>query len=203
MNLFRDFLSEMDYTKDRKQISEMTDNAKALLHSFISQKLRDDDWLKKFEKLTGLELICNRSKRKNLQGLEANDGFFIFEVHSFRGARRVGPNGNLNNQIIISITQKRIVDKDKPEEFIFRGGCTLILNLEDLTLRYTVNTKRIGDANRLERQRTYYTESNRQSLRATYFGTSRTNEPFALLHRSYIILLRFCGGKEFFRSIAV
>jgi hypothetical protein len=183
MNLFRDFLSEMDYTKDRQRISEMTDNAKALLHNFISQKMRDDDWRKKFEKLTGLVLVRGGKKLENLEGLEARGDSSKFEVHSFRGARRVGPNGNLNNQIIISITQKRIVDKTKPEEFTFRGGCTLILNLEDLTLRYVVNTKRIDDPIRLERHRNYRTELNRQSLRATYFGTSRTNEPFAFLHR--------------------
>lgn len=183
MKFFRDFLSEMDYTKDRQKISEMTDNAKALLHTFISQRMQDNDWRRKFEKLTGLALVCGGKKLENFKGLEARDNFFNFEVHSFRGARRVGPNGNLNNQIIISITQKRVVDKDQPEEFTFRGGCTLVLNLEDLTLRYAVNTKRIDDAKRLERQRTYHTEFNRQSLRATYFGTSRSNEPFAFLHR--------------------
>lgn len=183
MNLFRDFLSEMDYTKDRKQISKMTDNAKTLLHTFISQKMEDGNWLKRFETLTGLELACSSRKRKTLDGLEARNNFFKFEVHSFRGARRVGPNGNLNNQIIVSITQRRTVDKNEPGEFIFRGGCTLILNLEDLTLRYAVNTKRIDDVKRLDRQRKYYTEFNRQSLRATYFGTSQTNEPFAFLHR--------------------
>jgi len=143
----------------------------------------DDDWRRKFEKLTGLALVRGGKKLENLEGLEARDGFFKFEVHSFRGARRVGPNGNLNNQIIISITQKRNIDKAKSEEFTFRGGCTLILNLEDLTLRYVVNTKKIDDPKRLERHRDYRAELNRQSLRATYFGTSRSNEPFAFLHR--------------------
>lgn len=183
MNLFRDFLSEMDYTKDRQRISEMTDNAKALLHKFVSQKIKDDGWRRRFENLTGVALISGGKKQKDFEGLEARNNIFRFEVHSFRGARRVGPNGNLNNQIIISITQKRIIEESNAEKFNFRGGCTLILNLEDLTLRYVVNTKRIDDAKRLERHRIYRTELNRRSLRATYFGALGNNEPFALLHR--------------------
>ena len=115
--------------------------------------------------------------------MEARSNLFKFEVHSFRGARRVGPNGNLNNQIIISITQKRIIEETYAEKFTFRGGCTLILNLEDLTLRYVVNIKRIDDAKRLERHLSYRTELNRRSLRATYFGALGNNEPFAFLHR--------------------
>jgi hypothetical protein len=113
------------------------------------------------------------------------DGFYKFAIDSLRGARRSGPNGNLVNQIILSISQKREIEHNG-EVIKFRGGCTLILNLEDLRLRYVIS-KPIADDKRLERHREYRLISPGQSLRATYFGSgknAKNMEPFALLHRS-------------------
>lgn len=153
-----------------------------------------------FEKATGLYFLESPQKKAAVKGLEVNHGKFIFEVHSVRSARRVSPDGNILNQIIISITQKRRVrlDKDKAEpKFDFRGGCTLIMDLQDLSLRYAV-VKKIGDEvddagnfvafnERLTRQREFRT-GGEMSLRATYFGKSEqneTDEPLALLHGGF------------------
>jgi len=67
--------------------------------------------------------------------------------------------------------------------FDFRGGCTLILDLHTLKLKYVVK-KLIDDSDgRLTRQRAYRTGESGASLRATYFGRqAANNEPFALLH---------------------
>jgi hypothetical protein len=183
---FRQFMHQMDYTNDRRKISDMTDDAKRLIHGLITQKMKsgkNKSWLDTFQDLTGLVLSEDRNPSEH--PLDTADGFCKFEVHSLRGARRVGPNGNLSNQIIVSLTQRRVVrNDDKEYRFTFRGGCNLILNLENLELRYVVNGKRIDDDKRLQRHIAYRDDLDRTSLRATYFGAAANkNEPFAMLHR--------------------
>jgi len=161
----------------------------------------DSEEVLNFEKTTGLYLLESDRKKGAVKGLDVKDRKYTYEVHSVRGARRVGPDGNSLNQIIISITQKRkvAVDKNKEEpQFKFRGGCTLIFDLQDLSLRYAI-VKSIGDKiddkgnfmaenERLKRQREYRTGGDGMSLRATYFGKSEQDEkdePFAILHRNF------------------
>jgi hypothetical protein len=184
-NSFRQFMYKMDYTNKRAEISKMTDDAKRLIHGLITQKIKDRQnrtWFENFQKLTGLVISTSRNFENH--PLEVSGGFCKFEVHSLRGARRVGPNGNLCNQIIITLTQRRVINADTEDEFKFRGGCTLILDLETLSLRYVIKGKRIDDEQRLQRHIEYRNNIDRTSLRATYFGvSSQNNEPFALLHR--------------------
>ncbi|HLM02008.1 MAG TPA: hypothetical protein VK400_13210 [Pyrinomonadaceae bacterium] len=89
--------------------------------------------------------------------------------------------------MIISLTQTRRLKDKAGEEFKFRGGCTLVLNLEDLRLRYVI-PKPINDERRLKRHQAFHEMPFGQSLRATYFGAPNSSgnvgEPFALLHRS-------------------
>ncbi len=129
------------------------------------------------------EITLNRSKTRH-----------NFEVHALRRARRVGPDGDRLDQAIICITQQRIVrhndcviDREGKETFMYRGGCTLIIDLDTMTLRYAI-TKDIKDDHRLARNLTFRKNVLGQSLRATYFGSlaDGTNpEPFALLHRMF------------------
>ena len=192
--------------KEREKIHILTRTASRALHDELSNykqiHMQDVDSKEfiNFEKATGLYLLESPRKRAAVKGLEVNHGKYTFEVHSVRSARRVSPTGNILNQIIISITQKRTVrlneDSAKPK-FDFRGGCTLILDLQDLTLRYAI-VKKIGDEvddtgkftafnERLTRQRKFRTNSE-MTLRATYFGKSEqneTSEPLALLHSSF------------------
>ena len=71
---------------------------------------------------------------------------------------------------------------DEAGQFAFRGGCTLVFDLNTLKLKYIVK-KMIDDSDgRLKRQRAYRTEEENASLRATYFGPPEEAEPFALLH---------------------
>jgi hypothetical protein len=129
------------------------------------------------------------------------------EVHSVRPAHRVGPDGQTLTDLVVEITQWRRgyydpqvqerADRgeiDPPWDFIFRGGCTLLVSLETARVRYCVY-KRIRSERRLESQRRFLTRDSVPSLRATYFGDPRRRyftrsdpeavEPFALLHRSY------------------
>jgi hypothetical protein len=129
------------------------------------------------------------------------------EVHSMRPAYRIGPDGRTLRDLVIEITQRRYgydnpdkqeaVDKGeiapKDPDFIFRGGVTLLFDLEKGQLRFAIY-KRISSERRLEAQRRYLNRTINPSLRVTYFGDGRrsqfkvggngaTLEPFALLHR--------------------
>lgn len=121
-----------------------------------------------------------------LFGLDFSEPRVPFEVHSVRPARRVARDGSISNDLIVTITQSRNVPYE-PEDphgrmFRFRGGCTLVVDLNNDTapIRYCI-TKRAGSANRETAQRTYL--SRRASLRSLYFGTEdEQREPFAMIH---------------------
>jgi hypothetical protein len=144
---------------------------------------------------------------------EHPDGVLTFQVHSVRPAKRVGPDGNTVTDLVVEIIQSRLcyfdpkvqdqADKGnlkQPEDFILRGGCTMLIDSHDGTVRYCIY-KRLNSDNRLNRMREYLTGNDSPSLRATYFGDPHceyyrsnnkaaaekkqsTFEPFAFLHRS-------------------
>ena len=134
------------------------------------------------------------------------NGAPVIEVHSARPARRVGPTGDVRADAIIQVTQRRpgytepdlqdLVDKQllskAPDalinapapDFWFRGGATLVVDLEHGTVRYAI-VKDIWDKSRLARQRAFLGMRGDNSLRAMYFGggLETTREPFAFMHR--------------------
>lgn len=109
-----------------------------------------------------------------------------FEVFGVRPARRVGPDGNLRNEVIAIIQQRRpepIDGKDMANGwFWFRGGATLILDTreEKPEIRYSI-VKNMGSTTRLERQRKAEAGSFLSPQRALYFGGDGA-EPFAMMH---------------------
>jgi hypothetical protein len=154
-------------------------------------------------KVLGLELTF----RPGLKSLVPDGNRPYLEVNSVRPAYRVGENGRTVADLVVEINQQRHgyldparqqrVDsgklKPRDPDFIFRGGATLLIDLETARVRYVIY-KRVGSNSRLEAQRRYLAdESPDRSLQATYFGDSRLRiyqegrenvEPFALLHRS-------------------
>jgi hypothetical protein len=132
------------------------------------------------------------------------DGRPLFEIHSIRPARRVGPDGQTLTDAVIEVTQgrpgyldpKAQADSDKaikgeggppleePPDFWFRGGTTMVIDLETGAVRYAIS-KNVWSESRLARQRDYRSALSDDSARAMYFGRSGqgTGEPFAFLHR--------------------
>jgi hypothetical protein len=125
------------------------------------------------------------------------DGLPLFEVHSVRPARRLGPDGQTLTDLIIEITQKRHgyanpqwqdkVDSGEiappTNDFWFRGGCTVLIDLDRGAVRYLIG-KGITNEARLAAQRAFVKSAG--SLQALYFGDPRRQEvaePFAMLHR--------------------
>jgi hypothetical protein len=130
--------------------------------------------------------------------LRDKNGRLAVEVASVRTARRTGPEGQDVRQLVIEVTQRRrgYLDDDRQraedenpvkkgeappvQDFWFRGGATLIIDLRDRALRYVIS-KSITNDKRLFEQRTFLNEPAR--IQMTYHPSARA-EPFALLHRS-------------------
>ena len=127
------------------------------------------------------------------------------EANSTRLAYRVGPGGRTITDLVVEVNQERrgylnpskqrdadngTLDTDKyPADFIFRGGATMLIDVETGEVRYVI-AKNIDSNRRLNRQRQFL-DSPETSMGYTYFGDSRVNyfkgddsleEPFALLH---------------------
>ncbi len=182
---------EWSLSSDRKDAWKATQKSAAQVHAWLSNLGRP------LGPSLGLALEADAplSIERGAQGLPK------FEVHSVRPARRIAPDGDTRVDLVIELTQKRrayldpdlqtMVDEGKidpppPEDFWFRGGSTVLVNLERSEVRYCIG-KGITSAERLERQRRFVAGDSDGSLAATYFGDPRVREeaePFALLHRS-------------------
>jgi hypothetical protein len=154
-------------------------------------------------------LMDKLEKNKTDAVYRDKDGLPELEVHSIRPARRVGPDGQTVTELVIEMTQRRRgyynAEKQRKVEngelapmepdFIFRGGCTLLVDLETARVRYCIY-KDISSQNRIERMRKYLQSGSGPSLQATYLGDPgkefsyfngeqcSKSEPIASLHRT-------------------
>jgi hypothetical protein len=188
---FERIASEMRYVTDRKKLFV---NRKTTFDEMALYRAKLNDYifntrrgLKEFEFYTGLSLDP-ANPVPDLQ--PSNESGRLFEVATVVPAERVGPDGDLLNQLIVTITQARnvLLDPVDPSagKMIFRGGCTLLLDLDTHRLLYRV-VKPINDDSRLDDQRRYMQENDSGTLRATYFASFKgkaISQPFAQLHRS-------------------
>jgi len=75
-------------------------------------------------------------------GVEFGEGRKV-EVHSVRPALRTGPDGHVISDLVIVLTQKRkeLFDPEQPDlgTFWFRGGCTMLVDMQDKRLPYIVS----------------------------------------------------------------
>ena len=221
----RSFKNAMAYKTDRKTIFEDTkkfisyteatiDGQKIRgLHDFIFKEAinkKENNFL--FEKLTGLIFS---DKYTDLKIRKSAKGGPAIEIHDIRLNNRVSPNGNVQNQAIITLGQRCGVKVEHNEEtddyelslfdlnrgkeneegcFIFRGGCTLIFDLNTLALKHVIS-KPIIDMDKLSPRNKKYTINKKRAImqyRSTFgdyaeltglTGLRDTIEPFAHIHK--------------------
>jgi hypothetical protein len=133
----------------------------------------------------------------------SKSGAVAVEVHSVRTALRRSPRGGTVSDVVVEITQRRRgyfdknlqVQKDaqaKPHvadgdyDFIYRAGCTLLINPVTMEVRRVIRTRgTIADNRALERVRSFLADGGLPPPNA--FSRARdvvhAREPFALLHR--------------------
>jgi pimeloyl-ACP methyl ester carboxylesterase len=164
--------------RDRKQIVEDRDADAAELHGHVLK------FPPQFDAVMGI----NRGPNAPLS-IPRNATGPIFEVHSVRAARRVGPDGQELPELFFEVTQARYGYRDAnvqkqvdagtlappPPDFRFRGGATLVVDLAAGRIRYSI-TKDVNSNSRLEAERKH-----RQTTGG--FGFAEHPEPFAMLHR--------------------
>jgi len=104
-----------------------------------------------------------------------------FEVHSVRPARRIGADGQQRTDLVTEITQ--CWSSESGEQY--RGGCTLIIDLELHTIRYVIR-KRVGNQARMDAQDDYQRRLTKSNLAVNYLSKSAlSKEPFAMMHRDF------------------
>jgi hypothetical protein len=102
-----------------------------------------------------------------------------FEIHSVRPVRRVGPDGQQRLDLVVEITQSW----SNPNGTKYRGGSTVIIDLEQKRLKYVVR-KRVGHAQRISNQQGFRLALADATIRSTYYDDfARGREPFAMVHR--------------------
>ena len=132
------------------------------------------------------------------------------QVHSVRYAQRPRQDGGTIRDVVVEVVQRRrgyldaevqrevdslktrldgaIEDKNPKyrPDFIFRGGCTLLIDGETGSVRYVI-IKDILSEDRLNRRRKYESGDAAEELGMTYYRLPEapTREPFAMLHRGF------------------
>ena len=103
-----------------------------------------------------------------------------FEVHSVRPVRRIGPDGQQRTDLVIEIAQSWLPNDGGGN---FRGGATLIVDLEKREIRYVIR-KRVGHPDAVREQEEYQMRIAAGNLGFNYFGNQQMKrEPFAMMHR--------------------
>ena len=101
------------------------------------------------------------------------------EVHSVRPARRIGPDGQTTSHLVVEITQSFWPDDTELPHY--RGGCTLLIDLENNEVSYFIRKKLDVAGTRKQQQ-----EMSSVALRGNYFfAGSSPAEPLAMLHQIY------------------
>ncbi|UVK35815.1 hypothetical protein LHFGNBLO_006029 (plasmid) [Mesorhizobium sp. AR10] len=187
--------ADLDNEIDRKAAYErMEDNARKV-----------HEWLARPERAGLLEAmgIVTGTREKVPGTVSIKKGRPVFEVHSVRAALRRGSKTNLVPDLVIEITQRRAGYFDKKDQkaaddakptgdaagkgdFIFRRGCTLVVNQQTRNIRWVARThKNICDDGELDALRQFLL-SNPVSVQNAFHGPvapGRVSNPFAAVHR--------------------
>jgi quinol monooxygenase YgiN len=101
-----------------------------------------------------------------------------FEVHTLRPASAIGPDNDINQFVVVTLTQKR----HRNTEQEFRTGSTILFNLRDGQIRYIIHKRERAD----DRGKTIAEYRARRNAlvkeRDPYALTVQQGEPFALVH---------------------
>lgn len=137
--------------------------------------LKLHDWIEKLD-----------PEKARMLGVELLDGE-KFEVSSVRTLQRVTPAGRIHKDIVIVITQTRMISNAAGDGTIpFRSGSTIIVSADDTgrdPIRYFVSKSPVSEMRR-EQARAYLAAvADGQALYFDKSGEGKDNEPFAFLHK--------------------
>ena len=103
------------------------------------------------------------------------------QIQSVRPARLIGRRGEQLTYLVVEAVQRFIItDPDSAEKNTHRGGCTLLIDMQNLRVRYAIR-KRVGNPRRIQAEQSFFRMTPEGSQ--SYFDPRRDREPFAMLHR--------------------
>lgn len=208
-NSLRDYADAITYQSNRADLYKITDtfirdsgkgNArKDGLHSRLGKHFTGSVG---FSRLTGLTFVRDYARLGVRKSPKYQYDGPAFRIRNLRLVNRVGPNGEKVNQVLFSVVQVSYLDSETlnpvpPETencLAFKGGSTLIFDLDTLSLRYAVNKPLIDvaalnegqpavlNSRRLEAFRRFLTEQGNSGLE-TALRSLGADEPFAFLHQ--------------------
>ena len=124
----------------------------------------------------------------------------VFEIHHVRPCRRIGPDGQERNDVVVEIVQRRkaffdeelqrkvdfgeVKYADAQQDFYFRGGCTLVVDPGSGDVRYCVR-KAITQDKRLDQERRFRQGQFADPAGGAYLSGDDRGNPFAFLHGGY------------------
>lgn len=193
-----DFTRKLDYLN--WSVWDLRSDRRQIFDSMNDNQHRIEDWLPGQhigEAATGeMGLMLDSDKYLSVRRCEDSPRPEV-KVQSVRPARRTGPDGQVQTDLVVELTQQRAgyldtdrqaaADEGKPAgeaDFTFHGGCTLLVDVETREVRYCIS-KDITRESRLRRTREFHRDREAESLRATYFGNENEGEGsefFARLH---------------------
>ena len=187
------------------------------MHERLNSKFTDS---KAFEKLTGL-VFLDGWEGLGVRTSEVYGRSPAFQISSLKLVNRAGPSGKIVNQIVMTLIQRSGVEftvkecvepgaQDNPvfktfipdntplpeNRFEFKGGCTLIFDLDTLELKYCIRKPlldisalddgtRRRDEERIRKQFDFLFGQSGKDEYELYFGyaaDNSANEPFKFLH---------------------
>lgn len=218
VGFLRQFKDRLSYKTDRAEIFEETqkfisgnsDKGITGFHKLLFQN-RSNLHIKRFEEITGLVLSSRFRDFGINHSRTYGRNFPAIEIHSLRILNKSGPGGNMQNQIIMSLVQNCTVAahenakgemefsryqygrrNNQGEKLHFRGGCTLIFDLDDLRLRhairkpvFAVSSNGGRGALKFNKERLlmqYRCEYGDLLEKMGLAGLQRNTEPFAAIH---------------------
>ncbi|MET4108621.1 hypothetical protein ABIB60_003995 [Hymenobacter sp. UYP22] len=225
----REYAIGIKYENDRAKIDAFTRNFIGKLrkeetgetegiHQYISEQFATS---KEFTSFTGIAFVLADSLHAAVVHQTTYSSRPSFQVQNLRLVSRSGPDGLQINHVVFCLVQRsgvvfregkvvghynlkegiRTNPGDTEQRMEFRGGCTLILDLDTLSLKYVVNRPLLNmqvweqsggeiavlDTTRAERQYRYTRQGQHHHHNAytQYFGqqVQHLSEPFAFLHQ--------------------
>ncbi len=171
-------------------LSDRSNQRKGVYDHFIEAIGKDAKKALLFEKLTGL-VFSENFKSMNIypSGNVRHSNRPSLEIHDIRLNNRVSPDGHIQNQVIIILAQScgvRVKEKDGDYEvetflhndvddfgdgaFLFRGGCTLVFDLDkggdeeaEAKLKYVIS-KPILDMELLRKRKPQYAPNKARAI---------------------------------------
>jgi hypothetical protein len=169
--LFAARQSKWSLSSDRHQAYVTSNDEARAIHNWISAKAAPQTL-----RMLGL-YKTDRRRAATIDNVRGE--ISKLEVHSVRPLRRIGPDGQILDNVVIEITQSF---RPRDDGGLYRGGCTIICDRESGEVRYVIR-KRVGHRGRREEELAFRETKAMRAGYGLYFDERAFGEPFAIAHR--------------------